>query len=119
MPGAVKCRALAGQFPLRLEQQRGEELMLMPSPRKKSVTENPCQNLLRVGTGGLRCSPYLRTGALLSHLSLPLAMVLLGIVIVVSFKSHQAAASPKRHLPDRARIQQQDVITMNQYCGTY
>ena len=38
MPGAVKCRALAGQFPLRLEQQRGEELMLMPSPRKKSVT---------------------------------------------------------------------------------
>lgn len=45
-------------------------------------------------------------------------MVLLGVVSVASFQSHQAAASPKRHLPDRARIQQQDVITMNQYCGT-
>jgi hypothetical protein len=38
------------------------------------------QNLLRVGIGGLRCSPYLGTAALLSHLSLPLATVLSGVV---------------------------------------
>jgi len=37
-------------------------------------------NLLRVGIGGLRCSPYLRTVARLGHLSLPLATVLPGVV---------------------------------------
>ena len=42
--------------------------------------KNTYQNLLRVGICGLRCSPYVRTVALLRHNSLPLATVLLGIL---------------------------------------